>query len=166
MRFAVDIKVRVRDHVHQDQSADLVQCSLGRKLLSEVPTAVQTIRVGPTLQGFLSVEEDEPVGEYVLSSGQDARHFQQKRGAGSTVIGTYEGKGRAFRVVMARDDDDCRAGTGNLRDEVGHWDRPNGRRGREGVQDHGGASCVEFARDEVSALFQGWRSWRPGPEAD
>ena len=71
-----------------------------------------------------------------------------------------------FRVVMPPDDGDRRAVSGNLRGEAGHWDRPEARRGSEGVQGRCVADSVEFAGDELSALFQGSRSWRPRTEAD
>jgi hypothetical protein len=54
----------------------------------------------------------------------------------------------------------------NLRDKVGHWDYPKGRRGCEGVQDHGRVGCAEFAGDELSALFQCSGAWRPRLEAN
>ena len=63
MSFAVKVEVCVSDHVHHDQGADLVQCALSLDLLSEVPTTVQAVRVGPLLQSLLSVEEDQPVAE-------------------------------------------------------------------------------------------------------
>ena len=62
VRIAMDVEVSVCEHVHHDHGTNLCQHSLACEFRHKVTASIKTVAGGPLLQGFLAIEENEPIG--------------------------------------------------------------------------------------------------------
>ena len=94
------------------------------------------------LEGFLAVEEHQPVSELVLPTAQHTRHFEKKRGAGPTVVCSHEPHTiESGRVVVTGEDDNSGALSMKKAHQVSHGNVADRRRGHKGIMPDLGAGC-------------------------
>jgi len=134
--LTLNVEILITNHVCEHKGLDLAQCTVASPLGGEVPAAVGGVGSGPVLEGFFTVEEDEPDGVAIKLFAADlvSNGHQQAGGCGS-VVGSYEVDvaQRVVGFVVGSEDNDAVLLAGKANDEIMKRDRANGRVGGEGV---------------------------------
>ena len=132
-----------------------------------MPAAVERIRIGPLAVRLFAIEPDQIDFIFMRNGGKDARHFEEKSGRRSAIVGSDEvAAGHGFGVVVAGDDDDVSGGARKFRDDVFHGDRAERSIAGEGVLDDFAMTQFELGFDVALQLMDGGRPGRTWPEGD
>src|SRR5579863_3871634 len=167
VRLPQDVQVLVPDHVHEDKGTNSLQPAVSVQPVRHVPASIKAVPGGPLLEGFLAVEEHQPVGERVLALDEHARHFKQKGRAGAPVVGPDKLHPiQARSIVMARDGNDLGALPGNDPHQILHGDIPGRSRCYKGILIDINSVGRELPTDVLARLLQGLRARRPRSELD
>src|SRR5947208_8595122 len=123
----MNVEVCVRDHIHQEQGVDAAEFPVGGQLPDQMAAAIKAVAGRPTAERFLTVEEYQPVSDWILAPPEHPSQLEQKRRARTTVIGSLESAARKeLGVVVSRDHHDLGPGAGNLGNDVRHRDAAHG----------------------------------------
>ena len=127
--------------------------------------AVDAVGVGPFLDGFLAVKEDQVEVVHAWMALNRGCEFEKKAGGGSAIV-CADKLIEPFGVEVAGDRDGLAGFAGELRDDVFHLDGARGGLRRELVGGDFGSTGGQLLFDPSPELcvFRGAR--RPGAEGD
>ena len=126
-----------------------------------MPAAVGVIGSGPLDDGFLAIEEEQLDRQRIRAGAEHASQFEQERRARSPVVGANEPDlAEKLRIVVAGNDEPLRARALNGGRQVDHAQRPERRRGVEGLLDGANTECGELIGDVPAGVGQACRPGR------
>ena len=134
--IAQNIQILVADHVGQHEGLNAAQGSVFAPASGQVAAAIGGVGAGPGMDGFFSVEKDQPHRVAVEGlAAQLVGYGHEQAGGRSAVVGAHKVDvlKPVVGFVVGGQHDDAVLLAGEAHDEVAHGHRPDGRVGGERI---------------------------------